>query len=255
MKRNMRIYFAALIALLMLCTASCGDGIVSISLIAVPIEEQHTTESGVVLMESSVDAVEFTGGGNGAAAAMTRTYAEIFSSRAQQYISDAAADAAAFYLSYGNDGIISSFTQTAGVLRSDDGMFVLSVTTDSYSMGAAHGSIAREAVCFNPIDGSMLSLRDLTADGSDPTDMLAPLLAEKYILSEYAEGYGYDTTEAAEVIRIMLGDGIYQWYITDKFVLICNPYDLAPYAFGGFELTLTSDELKDVIDGKWFAVK
>ncbi len=255
MKRSIQVFLAALIALSMLCTAACGDGIVPISLIAVPIEEQHTTESGVLLMESSVDAVEFTGGGDGAAAAMTRIYADIFSSRAQQYIDEEIAYSADFYSSDGDAGSHSSYTQKAGVFRSDDRLFALSVTTESYSMGAAHGIAVREAVCFNPVDGKQLSLSDLTADGSDPTDKLAGLLAEKYTISEYAEGYGYDEEEAAEVIKIMLGDGIYQWFITDGFVLICNPYDLAPHAMGGFELKLTPEELNGVLESKWFAEK
>lgn len=255
MKKNIKniLILSAVLVLTLALTACAQNKIVPVELIAVPIEEQHTDEAGTLLMESSVDTVEFTGGGNGAAAAMTKTYADIFSLRAQQYIADETGRTAEFFAESGQTEPNSFYTLAAGVMRSDERLFVLSVTTESLSAGAAHGGFIREAVCFDPNDGRALTLKDLTADGSDPTAQLSALLADKYLLSEYAEGGGFDAAEAAEVITYMLADGIYQWYITDSFVLICNAYDLASYSMGGFELTLTPEELNGIVKAEWFA--
>lgn len=234
--------------------AACGEeGIVPVGLTAVPIVDQHTASDGTLLLESSVDAAEFTGGGIGASAAMTKTYSDIFAQRALQYIEEETARAEEYFADSGLTDTHSTYTLSTGVIRSDDRVFVLSVNTESFSAGAAHGGFIREAVCFDPNNGNILALNSLTADGSDPTAKLAELLAEKYMLSEYAEGFGYDAGEAAEVITAMLADGMNQWYITDEFVLICNAYDLAPYAMGSFELKLTAAELEGIVDSRWFA--
>ncbi len=250
MKRIVALFLGAV---LLLC-AACGEAVAPVELYTVAVEDSRSHEDGTLLLETSVDAAEFTGGGSGASAAMTETYAQLFGSRAAQDIEDWFTLASDIYLLGGSAAQPGEYRLEAGTLRSDERVFVLTLTTRTCVMDGLRAGTSREAVCFSPADGSILTLDRLTADGSDPTADIAALLTEKFLATEYAaEGYGYDAATAGELIEMLLGKDLYQWYITDRFVFISNPYDLAPDYLGGFELELTAHELEGVIDTEWFA--
>lgn len=262
-KGTFRVTAAILALVTALSLAACGkeDGtssgenaFVPVALTAVAVEEQERAEDGSLLLETAVDAVEFTGGGPGAAAKMTADYAALFNERAaaqkSEYI-DATREVIELGLDFGGN---SFYFQTAGVIRSDETLFALRVTTDCYVAGAAHGSYFTEALCYDPSTGERITLADIGCEGADPTDELALLLAAEYMENHaYPDGFADNLATATEYISSMLQDDIYQWYIGDRFVLISNAYDLASYAYGPFELSLSPAELEGVVDAKWFA--
>ena len=269
-----RVLCAAFALTMMLSAAACGrqepqtdsepgssqnaadeSTFVPVSMIAYPVEQQEVDEKGTLLMEYSLDTVEFTGGGPGAAANMTRVYNEIFTQPAQEYIAEEINSVKELIYEYFDGTGNSWMNQSAAVCRSDESLFVAYVTTDSYNIGAAHGNYFYSTLCFDPVSGNALTLRDIGVNGADPTEQIISLLAEKYML-EYGEDPAdfVETLDDAEAsFRSMLSDGIYQWYITDSFILICNPYDIAPYAAGSFEIALSPAELEGVVEAKWFA--
>ena len=229
---------------------------VPVSMTVFPIEKQEIDDKGTMIMEYSLDSVEFSGGGPGASAEMTRAYNEIFTLPAQQYIADEIPFATEVIYEYFDSSVSgSSYYQTASEMRSDDTMYVARVATDVYAAGAPHGNYYYKSLCFDPVSGKVLTLKDIGVNGADPTDELVYLLSEKYI-NDYQEEYpGFieGLTDAADYFGSMLADDLYQWYITDRFILICNPYDVAPYAAGDFEIALSPEELEGLVDAKWFA--
>ncbi len=270
MKKNpARILSAALALIMALSLAACGkpeneqdsgsaeeNTFVPVSMIAYPVEKQEFDEKGTLIMEHSLDTVEFTGGGPGAAANMTRIYNETFTLPAQEYIYNEEIPFTTEMIYEYFDGTgNSSYHQTAAEMRSDETMYVVRVATDTYTVGAPHGNYFYQTLCFDPADGKVISLKDIGVNGADPTEELVYLISEKYI-NEYKEdtpGFIEGLSDAVEIFGSMLADGMNQWYLTDDFIVICNPYDVAPYAAGDFEIALSPEELEGIVDAKWFA--
>jgi len=229
---------------------------VPVSMTVVSVPEQEIDENGKLIMEYCLDSVEFTGGGPGAAANMTRIYNETFTLPAQEYIFNEEIPFATEMIYEYFDGTGNSvYYQTAAEMRSDETMYVVRVATDTYTVGATHGMYFYQTLCFDPNDGKVLTLKDLGVNGVDPYEKLVQLVSEKY-MNEYREdtpGFIETLSDAVEIFGSMLSDDMNQWYITDQFIVICNPYDVAPFAAGDFEIALSPEELEGIVDAKWFS--
>ena len=262
-KQLLRTIAAALALLTAFALCACGEketnddqpDFVPVSMISAPVEKQEIDQTGTLIMEHRVDSVEFTGGGPGASAKLTATYADIFGRRAETVISDTISTTLeVIYESDIDYPGHSYYSLTPEVIRSDETLFVLRVNTDTYMAGAPHGNYLSEALCFDPATGDQVALRDIGVNGADPTAQIITLLAEKYrdVIGE--DGFYTDNlAEAEDCIGMMLSDDMFQWYLDDRFVLISNPYDLAHYAMGLFEIALSAEELAGIVDEKWFA--
>ena len=175
MKKNFaRVLSAAMALIMALSLAACGSSenadsspveentFVPVSMTVVSVPEQEIDENGKLIMEYCLDSVEFTGGGPGAAANMTRIYNETFTLPAQEYIFNEEIPFATEMIYEYFDGPGNSvYYQTAAEMRSDETMYVVRVATDTYTVGAPHGNYFSQTLCFDPADGKVISLKDI----------------------------------------------------------------------------------------------
>lgn len=248
---------AALALVMFLSLAACGKKneeppFLYVTLVSTPLEKQVTDENGRLMLEYSIDIVEFTGGDVGASPAITRAYNDLFVVPSQEYVVQEEEYLREIWNELPEDVPNSWYSQTVELLRSDETVVSVAVDTDSNSAGAAHGNYFSQTVNFSPVTGSIIRLSDLGIEGADPTHDIAVLLAQKFMEEHEDTGYVDGLSGAVEIISECLKNS-HQWLLTDKFVYIANPYELASYAEGIIQITLYPEELKGIVDEKWFA--
>lgn len=112
---------------------------------------------------------------------------------------------------------------------------VISVTLNSYEYtGGAHGNPAKTADNFNSVTGEKLTFADITTmEGNAGTfvlDYILKLLEDPQYKDTLFEDY------QDSVGSILTPD---TWYFSQKgFVVIANPYLIAPYSSGTMEFTI-----------------
>ena len=138
---------------------------------------------------------------------------------------------------------------TADVESGLNGYINYTVTQEVYE-GGAHPNSYKSTIIFNPIDGNTVTLDDILKPGYK--EALTALLTTKLL-----EEYNAKTIKEAQEIGLFInetGVPIPSNYTFDNngIVFIYNTYEIAPYVFGAIHLTLTYDELKDLLK-KWKA--
>jgi hypothetical protein len=111
-------------------------------------------------------------------------------------------------------------------------------------MGGAHGLETRNYYNFNLTTGKLITEKDLYIDNYKSA---LTQLIKKRIVEESTEIKTLADLEES----IFWTDSIKpngNFYITDESInYVFNPYEIAPYAFGETEITLTFDRIKSIL--------
>lgn len=142
----------------------------------------------------------------------------------------------------GLEAVPYSMSRKVSVARGDE--TVVSFLFDEYYYtGGAHGTAIRKGLSFRS-DGSELHFADLSPDPEGLKSFCADQMAEKSRSAEYAQHsfhYDYQLT-----LPNLVRDG--NWYLSEEgLVIVANPYDIAPYAFGCIEFTIPYEALKGLV--------
>ena len=137
-----------------------------------------------------------------------------------------------------------SYYITANAESGWNGYINYTVTQEVYE-GGAHPNSYKSTIIFNPIDGNTVTLDDILKPGYK--EALTALLTTKLL-----EEYNAKTIKEAQEIGLFInetGVPIPSNYTFDNngIVFIYNTYEIAPYVFGAIHITLTYDELKDLL--------
>ena len=152
------------------------------------------------------------------------------------------------FAAYQSEGNTDSFTpyalQRETTVTRLDGNVLSLVYDDTTDMGGAHGYTGRCGYSYDMQTGDVIALEDLLAEGKDSATFLTEAAEQLADLSRRGEYYScsfYDGYE--EQLSDLLRAG--NWYFSDEgLVVIANPYEIAPYADGLLEFTLTYDWLR-----------
>ena len=154
-----------------------------------------------------------------------------------EYISDNGGNVPEFF-----HGLYYSITANAE--SGLNGYINYTVTQDAY-LGGAHPNSYKSTIIFNPINGNTVTLDDILKP--EYTEELTALLTAKLLKEHNARSI----KEAQEIGFFISEPGvpIPSSYTFDNngIMFIYNTYEIAPYVFGAIHLTLTYDELKDLL--------
>lgn len=214
-------------------------------------EDFYTVDNSTLMLSYACAEPSVSMNGNDAAAAAInealRTQYEEFSvgvepqneyslSGKENYLNDAKS----FYEQLAADGYESNFLPYA-LLRETNvrhsSRYVLSLTYDDTSYtGGAHGYTGRYGHSFDLRTGKELTLSDLT---DDYDAFLSAAVEQLRDISHTGEYAAYGLNEGYEdQLAGLFRDG--NWYFSDEgLVLMANPYELASYAAGLVEFTLS----------------
>lgn len=133
---------------------------------------------------------------------------------------------------------------TANAESGWNGYINYTVTQEVYE-GGAHPNSYKSTIIFNPIDGNRVTLDDILKPGYK--EALTALLTTKLL-----EEYNAKTIKEAQEIGLFINEtGVpipSSYTFGDNGIMfIYNTYEIAPYVFGAIHLTLTYDELKDLL--------
>lgn len=127
------------------------------------------------------------------------------------------------------------------VLRWDESMFVYRVSTYGWA-GGAHGFGATSYYSFDVVTGEQLDVSDFIADSGELGDKIMDRLKEDYADNEeIVNGEEYFSpldTIKAEIEDKTLDCAVYG----DGLHVDFDQYEIASYAAGAFEVTLTADD-------------
>ncbi len=128
-------------------------------------------------------------------------------------------------------------------LLNDKKIFAYGIERYVY-MGGAHGLETRNYYNFNLTTGKLITEKDLYIDNYK--DALSQLI-KKRIVEESSEIKTLtDLEESIYWTDSIKPNG--NFYITDESInYVFNPYEIAPYAFGETEITLTFNRIKSIL--------
>ena len=132
------------------------------------------------------------------------------------------------------------------VQRADDDVFSYAVVADSFQ-GGAHGYVGTGGYNYDPKTGKEYKLSDIIKDEEE---------LKKVLIKKLNENYSADIEwfEDLEKTFSQYGDNSdyqFNWFIEPYGVtFVFNPYELAAYAYGAQEVTISFDEDADLFTGK-----
>ena len=130
---------------------------------------------------------------------------------------------------------------TCKVGRADSQVISLYLEYSEFT-GGSHPSILTDSQTYSSATGQPLQLTDLLAAGYPLTDLASPVNA---LLAERAQEL-YDDYEA--LVGKAFSDGTVQWYLSDQGLCFhFSPYVIGPYASGPISVTVTYDQLTQVL--------
>lgn len=133
---------------------------------------------------------------------------------------------------------------TANAESGWNGYINYTVTQEVYE-GGAHPNSYKSTIIFNPIDGNRVTLDDILKPGYKEalTTLLTAKLLEQYNAKNIKEaqeiGFFINETGVPIPSSYTFGD--------NGIMFIYNTYEIASYASGEINLTLTYNELKDLL--------
>ncbi len=162
------------------------------------------------------------------------------------------ADAKSFYAQVteaGNADTWTPYAKDRDVTVGRGDAAVLSFLYDDYSnTGGVHGYTTRTGVSFDAETGARLTLADLAADADALRQLCIKTILDLAAGDDYKQyglNEGYEDT-----IPQLVADGY--WYFSDRgLVFVANPYDIASYAAGRIEFTVTYKTLTGVLEDRY----
>ena len=138
------------------------------------------------------------------------------------------------------------------IIRVDDRLFTLFMSYYD-DAGGAHPSHGNYTYNIDPVTGKDINIQDVLADSSDFASSVRKEIQENYadydgLMEQIDEYYFRDDDEDPDVFQQKLYDESYTWYIDDQGLNICfSPYEIAPYAMGYLDATLSYEEYPNLI--------
>ena len=135
------------------------------------------------------------------------------------------------------------YNMTSEATAGREGVIVYTTVLDYYE-GGAHGISQRLVMNFDTKTGQQIELKDVFVPGYEQSldDLLLKALITETGSKNEADlrekGYLYAMDMFAPVNFVLGKDGV---------TFVYNPYEIAPYAMGMTELTLTYDELEKIL--------
>lgn len=170
-----------------------------------------------------------------------------------------AQDNYSYIVNSGAEGINYEFaaSRSSGVERADSKVISLLFNDYVYS-GGAHGEYGDTGYVFDAETGELLTLDRLSSDYDAFADYVVQYISELAENDEsYAEGVSLEYTQAesySDVLSPLLRDG--SWYLdSDGLVIFSDLYELAPYAAGIAKFMIPYEQLRGLMDDKWFPVE
>ena len=137
---------------------------------------------------------------------------------------------------------------SATILRADEAIF--SVSTSFYDeCGGAHPSHGVGALNFDPKSGELLTIAEVLADEDSFAANLREAMTKEYAdIMDEIDSYYYEMDDEPDVFAYMLKNNLYTWNINENGMTIeFSPYEIAPYAYGYLEATLSYEDYPDLI--------
>jgi hypothetical protein len=147
-----------------------------------------------------------------------------------------------------NDTTVNALYNYSYVVNSEiesgrNGCMIYVATTHSYE-GGAHGTVLTRVINYDIHTGKKITEDDIFVKGHEKelNDMLRNALEDKVGAKNLKElkDKGYLLTN-----DIYMPDNFYLY--SGKIVFVYNPYEIAPYALGKIELTLSNGEMKKIL--------
>lgn len=133
--------------------------------------------------------------------------------------------------------IESSHTADVTITRNDDKYLSLIEFVYEYAMGA-HGNYVQNGYVYDVKTGKELNFTDFIKDKEEFRAFL------KKWVKEHNDDYGMFDTANDTIDGYVDGKYDLQFYLTDKMVVVFQPYDVAPYAAGLIEINVDNDLMK-----------
>lgn len=205
------------------------------------ISDSRYSEDGELLAEFNTDLVRVNGEGYEKVAEAI----EEWNPAVTPYLDDMAAEAAELKEEFGST--VSYIDDTDIYLERADSTVISFKTSNYYYSGGAHGMSGYGGDTFDVDEGRRLSIDDLmsNADGFKT-------FARKYIYDEIQKNYVDEVYPEYESILADMWDENRQWYMDGSgIVIICNPYEIGPYASGVFQFHIPYTELTNYMKSKY----
>lgn len=135
------------------------------------------------------------------------------------------------------------------VVRADDRLFSMLISYGDES-GGAHPNHGSSTLNVDPVTGNLLTLSDVLADDTNFAVYVRNELEIAYpgITEEVDSFYFQEEGEDPDVFRQKLDHDSYTWTIDEKGLnIFFSPYEIASYATGDMEITLTTDNYPELI--------
>jgi predicted small lipoprotein YifL len=207
-------------------------------------QSQYTADDGTVLLTASVETPVFSGGMDGVAETIANSFSTLCQSVYDTSAEQLRADAEYYYNSgeYMEPWTPYTADRTVTVTRCDENVLSLCITDYTYS-GGVHGYSMVYGYSFNVSDGTVIHLDALSNGTTDTRSFVYGHALEYLQTSAYADGLfdGYEDTLSGRI-----ADG--NWYFSDEgLILICNAYDIAPYAAGTILIPISYTDMADIL--------
>ncbi len=127
-----------------------------------------------------------------------------------------------------------------------DNAVVSVVFTSIDATGGAHGNMAVEAMTFDAVTGTQLTLDNLTGD-RNALRLAVAAAAEAQVAANPELYYPNAADQAGSLLEECT------WALTDEGLTVyCDPYYLAPYAAGVVRVTVGYEDLEGLLNPRWF---
>lgn len=200
-------------------------------------------DASLLLMESCYDTIEIQGDGYDALKTAVSQWQTATLENLQVYI-DSCTESAKEHSEQTTDFYGYSVSQTYQVMRSDTR--ILSILEDYYEYaGGAHPSYYISGINFDAVTGKRLTLEDIAVNPEEFQQQALAYVLDYLKNSDVGQEDGfYDDYES--IIQETYSNT--SWYFTAAGItFVYNPYEIAPYAAGNFEITLPAAEFEPLL--------
>lgn len=181
-------------------------------------------------------------------------YISALSSNYESGMKDNIAEFASWALEDENNDISAYFSESyVDIVRLDDNLVSILDSGSQYT-GGAHPNYGCSSINIDPITGEALRLDQVLDDSSLLPEAIKTELEKTYpgIMEEVDSFYFPSEGEDPEQFKQKLNDDTFTWTIDAKGLnIIFSPYEIASYAAGQMEITLSTADYPNLIQPKY----
>ena len=148
-----------------------------------------------------------------------------------------------------SDSVSEQKDITISIDRADDKLFTILVSFYDES-GGAHPNHGTTSVNVDPLTGAELSLSQVLDNDENIATIIRDELTKDYPeqVEEFDSYYYQGEGEDSDVFKQKYIDGTYNFSVNgDGLYIFFSPYDIASYAAGYMEITISPDKYPDLI--------